>query len=194
MKLAPTAGAPSAGSVDEHLDDILTDTGTTLPATVSPAAVWGHSTRTLTQVQTSAIDDADVQNLELIIATTFEVTWTGLSIDATWTAIEFTAKRVLSGADTTALLQVLISNPGAGGDGLQRYMGLAGTAYADHAALTVNQSAGSVTLLVEDDVTALLTAQKVYYDLKIMLADGSSSILVDGVLNAVYTPTMTINL
>lgn len=26
MKLAPTAGAPSAGSVDEHLDDILTDT------------------------------------------------------------------------------------------------------------------------------------------------------------------------
>lgn len=30
MKLTPTAGAPSAGSVDEHLDDILTDTGTTL--------------------------------------------------------------------------------------------------------------------------------------------------------------------
>ena len=26
MKLAPTAGAPAAGSVDEHLDDILADT------------------------------------------------------------------------------------------------------------------------------------------------------------------------
>lgn len=35
MKLAPTAGAPAAGSVDEHLDDILTDTGTTIPAQIS---------------------------------------------------------------------------------------------------------------------------------------------------------------
>lgn len=30
MKLAPTAGSPASGSVDDHLDDILTDTGTTL--------------------------------------------------------------------------------------------------------------------------------------------------------------------
>lgn len=35
MKLAPTAGAPAAGSVDEHLDDILEDTGTTLPASIA---------------------------------------------------------------------------------------------------------------------------------------------------------------
>jgi hypothetical protein len=31
MKLAPSAGAPAADSIDEHLDDILEDTGTTLP-------------------------------------------------------------------------------------------------------------------------------------------------------------------
>lgn len=35
MKLTPTAGSPATGSVDEHLDDILTDTGTTLPTTIS---------------------------------------------------------------------------------------------------------------------------------------------------------------
>ena len=35
MKLAPTAGAPAAGSVDKHLDDILEDTGTTLPASLA---------------------------------------------------------------------------------------------------------------------------------------------------------------
>ncbi len=35
MKLAPSAGAPVIGSVDEHLNDILTDTGTTLPATLA---------------------------------------------------------------------------------------------------------------------------------------------------------------
>jgi len=35
MKLAPTGGAPAAGSVDEHLDDILTDTGTDIPALIA---------------------------------------------------------------------------------------------------------------------------------------------------------------
>lgn len=38
MKLAPTAGAPAAGSVDEHLDDILLDTGTSIPATLATIA------------------------------------------------------------------------------------------------------------------------------------------------------------
>lgn len=32
MKLAPSAGAAAAGSIDAHLDDILEDTGTTIPA------------------------------------------------------------------------------------------------------------------------------------------------------------------
>ena len=35
MKLAPTAGDPEAGSVDKHLDDILEDTSTTLPALIN---------------------------------------------------------------------------------------------------------------------------------------------------------------
>lgn len=35
MKLSPTAGAPSSGSVDEHLDDILQDTGTDIPNQIS---------------------------------------------------------------------------------------------------------------------------------------------------------------
>ena len=35
MKLAPTGGAPAAGSVDEHLDDILLDTETTIPALIA---------------------------------------------------------------------------------------------------------------------------------------------------------------
>jgi hypothetical protein len=35
MKLAPTGGAPGAGSVDEHLDDILTDTADMQPRVVA---------------------------------------------------------------------------------------------------------------------------------------------------------------
>jgi hypothetical protein len=50
MKLAPTAGAPSAGSVDTHLDDIESDTGAMQPvvaanlnATVSSRATPGDA-------------------------------------------------------------------------------------------------------------------------------------------------------
>jgi len=137
---------------------------------------------------------ATTEDITCTIATTLTHTWSGLTISATWSAIMFTAKRLLDGADTTAFLQILESNPGDAGDGLQRYMGLAGTSFQANASLTVNQAAGTIVLLVEDDVTAELTKQKVYYDVKQMLADGSSSILVNGVLDAVYTPTMTINL
>jgi hypothetical protein len=44
-KLAPTAGDPAAGSIDKHLDDILEDTGTTLPAAI---AGTGSGARTVT--------------------------------------------------------------------------------------------------------------------------------------------------
>lgn len=37
MKVSPTAGAPAAGSVDEHLDDILEDTGTSGVLLSAPA-------------------------------------------------------------------------------------------------------------------------------------------------------------
>lgn len=46
MKLAPTAGAPAAASVDAHLDDILLDTGTTLPAQIITGAGGGGAIST----------------------------------------------------------------------------------------------------------------------------------------------------
>jgi hypothetical protein len=54
MKLAPTSGAPTAGSVDKHLDDILEDTGTTLPALIG-ALSPGTGARTVTCTITDAI-------------------------------------------------------------------------------------------------------------------------------------------
>ena len=42
MKLAPTAGDPAAGSVDKHLDDILEDTSTTLPASIAAVPTAGE--------------------------------------------------------------------------------------------------------------------------------------------------------
>ena len=73
MKLTPTVGAPSADSVDEHLDDILADTAvieplvsTNLDATVSsratPADVTGSETNILNAIALlNDLSIADVQ-------------------------------------------------------------------------------------------------------------------------------------
>lgn len=62
MKLAPTVGAPSAGSVDEHLDDILADTAvmqptiaTNLNATISSRAVPGDAMSLIANAITAAV-------------------------------------------------------------------------------------------------------------------------------------------
>jgi hypothetical protein len=47
-KLAPTAGDPATGSVGKHLDDILEDTGTTLPALISAGTGTGLYSETIT--------------------------------------------------------------------------------------------------------------------------------------------------
>lgn len=54
MKLAPTAGDPAAGSLDKHLDGILEDTGTTLPAQIAALDI---SAGTGTYACTWTVDD-----------------------------------------------------------------------------------------------------------------------------------------
>jgi len=57
MKLAPTGGAPAAGSVDEHLDDILVDTSTMQPivSTNLDATVSSRATTAEVGAVTTAI-------------------------------------------------------------------------------------------------------------------------------------------
>lgn len=65
MKLAPTPGAPAAGSVDEHLDDILADTSAMdarLPADPADESVQlaAHAT---TQAAIAGLNDLDSQEV-----------------------------------------------------------------------------------------------------------------------------------
>ena len=59
LKLAPTAGDPAAGSVNKHLDDILEDTGTTLPGLLSGAGSTAY-TDTVTDDSSNPLDGVEV--------------------------------------------------------------------------------------------------------------------------------------
>lgn len=70
MKLTPTVGAPAAGSVDEHLDDILTDTSTMQPivSTNLDATVSSRSTSVEVGAVTTAVLAAIAALQDLSIA------------------------------------------------------------------------------------------------------------------------------
>lgn len=95
MKLAPTAGAPAAGSVDEHLDDILTDTAaidsavsTNLDAQVSTLATQ-TSVDTVDAnvdailVDTAAIEPLVTSNLDAAVSTRTDQYFGKIWIDTT---------------------------------------------------------------------------------------------------------------
>jgi hypothetical protein len=114
MKLAPTAGAPAAGSVDAHLDDILEDTGTTLDGLIDAIKAKTDALDvTGTPAVVSLVDGGD---LTVIAGATFDPpAITGLTIPATWTSAYFTVKTKKGGGELGGLRQ-----PGAGcwcGDG-----------------------------------------------------------------------------
>lgn len=125
------------------------------------------------------------------LATSLLHTWTNLSIGATYTRLLFTAKRWPGQPDARALVQVQVSNPAdAATDGLLVIAGVAATAaQRTQAALVVDQPAGSVVLTLTDDLTALLERARVPCDVKQILADGTSEVLISGHLSADYTPT-----
>lgn len=152
--------------------------------------IWEYASRTLTQTAAQVIAAVTGSNLAIVRGTTFAATLTGLSVQVTWTKIYLTAKRSVGAIDADALIQIVESNPGAGADGLLRLNGAAAT--AAQASLTVSQGAGTVAISISDNATAPLLQGSYQYDLKAIMADGTSELLTTGLLSITYTPTEAI--
>lgn len=170
MKLAPTAGAPAAGSVDAHLDAIQaqTDTIDDIKAVTDALDVSA-----VTQVAASAAG-----HLTITVARTFDEGVTGLTIPADWETALWTLKNNARDADTAALVQLRATNPEAGTDGLQRLNGAALVApiTAADGELTVTQATGRIDVWLSDEMTALLgAATSIGWDVKFIDASGDSS-------------------
>jgi hypothetical protein len=183
-------GVPSVSIVDDlaaiqaDTDDLQAQIGvagaglTDLPpiaveAEIDASDIWTYASRTLTQVTVSQTEVPE-NIIDIYQGVTLNVTLTGLTIPATWTVCYFTIKSDRSQADSLAHVQIKESNPGAGGDGLQRLNGSAGT--ANQGELVVNQAGGTLQVILADDATALLALRNsLYYDVKFLKADGTSS-------------------
>ena len=186
MMLAPTAGAPGAGSVDEHLDAILEDTGTTLPAAIAAIdtsgtaeAVWEYTTRTLTQSSTSTTDSTAAGSIARRRGDSWSISLTIGAITG-YTSLWFTAKWDRDNTDAMAVLQIK-KNASGSGDGLL-YVNGATAANAALASITVTDATtGAIVIAVDETVTDDLPPAGIYYDVQVLNA-GSVSTLDSGTL------------
>lgn len=123
--------------------------------------------------QNPATYDAGMVNMQRGV--TFDATLTGLTIASSWTGAMLTVKRRVGEADSAALLQIYVSNPGSGSDGLQRLSGYLSGITATDASLAINQADGEAAIHVEDAAAAELAVGAYWYDLKIYYGSSDSS-------------------
>ena len=183
---ALTSGLTTSGSIGKLIVDNLNSTVSGIAA-----AVWTYVIRTLTSTAAQTTAALSGSTLTVTRASTFNATITGLTIPATWTEVYFTAKSDQNLTDAQSTIQIRVSNPGIGTDGLLYLNGAVGT--AAQASLVVNQSGGTVAITITDDATALLVAgQVLMYDLKAKTSMGTTQVLAGESLIINSTPTRTV--
>lgn len=131
--------------------------------------------------------------LNIVRASTFETTLTGIVAPSGWSAAYFTVKLEgnVTSADSTSVMQIKVSNPGAGGDGLLYLNGAAGT--ASGASLVVNTNDDEADIFIKDDITAQLATGSYRYDIKFLYTGSKSGYIYVGTIQVSATPTQTYN-
>jgi len=140
--------------------------------------------QTMTQVPPSVTGS----NLIITRAVTFVATLIGITLPASWDKLYFTAKQSPNYSDSTALIQIALSNPALPGDGLLILNQQTGV--AANGRLVV--AGDSITIHLADDATVMLSSgDSAPYDIKVVV-DGASALLATGKVTIAGTPTASI--
>lgn len=159
-KLAPSAGAPAAGSIDAHLDDILEDTGTTLPGLLAATVADSQD------VTTAGTISRRRGNSWSIALTLGAITG--------YTSLWFTVKSSTEDADTAAVLQIKKNASGLT-DGLLYVNGAAASDATKASIAIVDASTGSVLVTVDETITDDLTPGEYVYDAQTLISSATAT-------------------
>ena len=151
--------------------------------------VWAYTPRTLTQTAAQVTTTmGSGGNLTVTKSVTFVATLTGITLPVGWDKLYFTAKQSPNYPDSTALIQLLLSNPGLPGDGLL----VINQKVATPANGNLVVAGSAITITLTDDATALLSSgDSAPYDIKVVV-DGASVLLATGKVTITGTPTASI--
>ena len=177
MKLAPTAGAPAAGSVDKHLDDLLTagdPWSTPLPgaygAGTAGALLSGIDSNVdlLLAVDTSTTDATTAGAISRRRGNSWALPLTIGAITG-YTSLWFTIKSSYDDADTAALVQVKLNSPSAL-DGLLYVNGTTASSAALGSITVSDATTGAIVVNVDETITDDLAPGTYYYDAQTLIS------------------------
>ncbi len=167
---ATIGGIATAGLAEDMADtEFVSDLND-----ITAANVWAYATRTLTSSAAATTAAVSGSTLAITARATYSATLTGLTINAAWEKIWLTFKRGAGDTDARSIMQILVSNPGVGTDGLLYLNGAAGV--AAQAALVVNQAAGTIAITITDDATSNLTPRRMSWDAKQLVAAATTQL------------------
>lgn len=125
--------------------------------------IWTYATRTLT-TPVAGVTEPSGSDVALYLYARNAVTWTDLEL-ADRTGLYVTVKANRDLADSAAMVQV---------EETAGLLYLAGAAAADPLLASLTVDGTTLTMVVEDDAAALLTAGVYGYDVKKLTADGAA--------------------
>lgn len=135
---------------------------------------------TLTYNEMQSIADAAAGiDISIMRHVDYAKTFGSLSISASWTKMYLTLKRTKEESDASAQLQVVVTNPAAGGTDGVLYVNSAAASASQRTqgSLTVNQGAGTVAVALNDELTAIMNDTSKgnwVYDIKQVTSVGTS--------------------
>jgi len=163
MKLAPTAGDPAAGSMDKHLDDLLT-----YADAAEPADVWSYVSRTLTATPASTTDGTTAGAITRKRGNSWSIALT-LGAITGYTSLWFTIKRSYDDADSASVVQVKLNATGLL-DGLLYVNGAAATNDALGGITVSDASTGAIVVALDETVTDDIAPGTYYYDAQALIS------------------------
>ncbi len=169
---------PGATSIFAILPAAAVDVDTQLTASHG-AGSWQQLTQTAAAALAGSLAGSTIT---IHRGDTLTVNFTGMGDIQNWTKLWFTLKRVAEQTDPESLIQVLLSNPGGGGDGLLYINGGAPTLAANGSLAVTDAVTGAVTLTVKPAETLKLPNEgKLYlYDVQVLRSTGVVSTLTNG--------------
>ena len=182
-----TSGAFSAASVWDYLTSSISTTGSIGKLLTDRIDASISSVAATVAARTPSGVDEDGSTIYMRRATTYDGLVTSLTIPAGWTKCIFTMKQLDWQPDDQSAIQIQVSNPASGSDGMIRVNGA--TAVATDALLIVNQSGGAVWVHVEDNAMAVVEPRSYVYDFKFYY--GSSDSVTTPQATAIVNPVVT---
>lgn len=186
------SGADGSLSIEDSEGTITTTLSSIVTTLAAMAAtVWSYATRTLTgAAQPVASSLAAGAAVTTYRDSTWSVTLTGLPVLTGWTKLLVTLRTDPDEDDADSLVQIQLSSPGAGSDGLL-YINGAAAATPDNGSIAVLSST-SITITLAAAEAAKLTHQKTKYDVKKFTASSVDFVSTEGTWQIKASPTRAV--